>query len=67
MDPVVLDAQGAGLAYSVIDMPLTALPLLWWAASSARAPRRSSSGAAGPFPLANRSLQRGMRFGTQKT
>jgi hypothetical protein len=47
---VVLDAQGAGLAYSVIDMPLTALPLLWWAASSARAPRRSSSGRGGTVP-----------------
>lgn len=32
--PVVLDVQPGGLTYSLLDLPVSALPLLWWAGST---------------------------------
>ena len=32
--PVVLDVQPGGLTYSLLDLPVSALPLLWWTGST---------------------------------
>ena len=44
--PVVLNVQPGGLTYSLLDMPVCALPLLWWA-GSARGPIGRRQAAAG--------------------
>ena len=36
--PVVLDVQPGGLTYSLLDLPVCALPLLWWAGSTRPGP-----------------------------
>jgi hypothetical protein len=35
---VVFDAQGGGLAYSLLDLPVCMIPLLWWAGSTRSGP-----------------------------
>ena len=35
---VVLDVQGGGLTYSLLDLPVCVLPLLWWAGSTRSGP-----------------------------
>ncbi len=40
---VMQDGHGGGLAYSLIDMPVSALPLLWWVGSRQRNRQRAWS------------------------
>jgi hypothetical protein len=47
---VVLDVQGGGLTYSLLDLPVCVLPLLWWAGSTRSGPiARRQPGADWPF------------------